>query len=40
MTQSGEELVETLTKLSKKELLAKGYTEEQADAIKTLGDVE
>lgn len=39
MVQSGEDLVETLTKLSKEELMNKGYTEEQAEAIKTLGDV-
>ena len=39
MVESGEDLVETLTKLSKDELIAKGYTEEQADAIKALGDV-
>lgn len=39
MVESGEDLVETLTKLSKEELMAKGYTEEQADAIKALGDV-
>lgn len=39
MVESGEDLVETLTKLSKEELMNKGYTEEQAEAIKTLGDV-
>ena len=39
MVESSEALVETLVKLSKEELMAKGYTEEQAEAIKTLGDV-
>lgn len=39
MAESTEDLVENLVKLSKEELIAKGFTEEQAEAIKTLGDV-
>lgn len=36
---STNELIENLSKLSKEQLIQKGYTEEQAEAIKTLGDV-
>lgn len=39
VAESTEDLVENLVKLSKQELIAKGFTEEQAEAIKTLGDV-
>ena len=38
-TQSMEDYIEDLAKMSKEQLIAKGYTEEQADALKQLAEM-